>query len=289
MDKYTTIDQVWGIGTRSWSMWRYDSSHSGAGQSGPENLTLRWNFTAGGAVVSSPSVVDKRAYFGSMDKNIYCVDADNGALLWNFTTLSPVLSSPAVVNGKLYTGTDDGNAYCLDAYNGSLIWTAYAGGEVAGNFRSNINLRSSPVVVGDLVYVGALDNKTYAFNATTGDVAWTWQTDGYITSSPAVANDTVYVLSQEPTSGGLYLLNATSGDLITRITVPYQQTIGALTWCHRLPWRTWCFCFQQKSLLRHKRDFSAKYIDLQRRCRRRVITCSPVYNRVKCMLLTSSI
>jgi outer membrane protein assembly factor BamB len=33
----------------------------------------------------------------------------------------------------------------------------------------------------------------------------------------------VYITSQEPASGGLYMLNATNGDLIRRIALPYLQ------------------------------------------------------------------
>jgi outer membrane protein assembly factor BamB len=58
MDDYVTIDQVWAIGTKPWPMWRHDPEHSATGQSGPANLTLRWNFITGGAVGPSPSVVD---------------------------------------------------------------------------------------------------------------------------------------------------------------------------------------------------------------------------------------
>ena len=224
MDQYTTLNQVWAIGTRGWSMWRHDPAHTGAGQSGPMNLTLRWNFTTGGAVVSSPSVADGIAYFGSQDKNIYAVDARDGDFIWKFATGNRIESSPAVANGKVYTGTDDGYVYCLDAYNGSLIWKTFAGGYVPANFNAAVILRSSPVVVGGIVYVGSLDNKTYALNANSGNVTWAFQTNGYITSSPAVVNGTVYVLSQEPGSGGLYLLNAATGNEVKRITVPYQQT-----------------------------------------------------------------
>ncbi|HUT16956.1 MAG TPA: PQQ-binding-like beta-propeller repeat protein [Acidobacteriota bacterium] len=85
MDYYVTIDQVWAIGTKPWPMWRRAPEHTGTGQFGPTNLTLRWEFTTCGAVLSSPSVVDGRVYVGSNDKNIYCLDALSGRLVWNFT------------------------------------------------------------------------------------------------------------------------------------------------------------------------------------------------------------
>jgi outer membrane protein assembly factor BamB len=223
MDQYTTINQVWAIGTRAWPMWRHDPAHTAIGQSGPTNLVLRWNFTANGAVVSSPSIADGLVYFGSQDKNIYCLNAQTGSLVWKFETGERIESSPAVVNGRVYTGADDGTIYCLDAYNGSVIWERPAGGDVPANFNAAVILRSSPAVVGDRLYVGSLDNKTYCLDTEFGLVDWTFQTQGYITSSPAVVDGVVYVISQEPTSGGLYLLDAKTGSLIQRITIPYQQ------------------------------------------------------------------
>jgi outer membrane protein assembly factor BamB len=202
-------------------MWRHDPEHSATGQSGPTNLTLRWKFTAGGAVVSSPSVSDGIAYFGSQDKNVYAVDAWTGALIWKFNTSARIASSPAVVNGKVYVGPDDGYVYCLDAYNGSLIWSRFAGGYVPAYFAAAVNLRSSPTVIGGKVYVGSLDKNLYSLDANNGEIAWKYQTDGYITSSPAVVDGVVYIISQEPASAGLYMLNAANGNLIRRISLPY--------------------------------------------------------------------
>ena len=78
-------------------------------------------------------------------------------------------------------------------------------------------------VVGDRVYVGSLDTKVYCLDADDGDVKWTFKTEGYIISSPAVVDGVVYVISQEPASGGLYWLNATNGNLIRRKGIPYQE------------------------------------------------------------------
>jgi outer membrane protein assembly factor BamB len=223
MDQYTTLNQVWAIGTRSWPMFRHDAANTGAGQSGPTNLTLRWNFTALGAVTSSPVAADGMVYFGSQDKNVYCVDAWSGSLIWKFNTSDRILSSLAVVNGKVYVGPDDGYVYCLDAYNGSLIWYTYAGGDIQANYNAEVILHSSPIVVGDRVYVGALDNNTYCLDANDGNIVWKYLTKGLITSTPAVSNGVVYVESQEPSSGALYALDATSGALIWNMSLPYVQ------------------------------------------------------------------
>jgi outer membrane protein assembly factor BamB len=223
MNSYTVPGEVWAIGSQSWSMWRHDPEHTGTGQSGPTNLTLRWKFTAGGAIISSPSVVDGRVYVGSVDKNLYCLDALSGRLVWNFTTGSPITSSPAVADGKVYIGPDDGYVYCLHAKNGSQIWKSYAGGYIPGHFNSVVQFSSSPAVVGDRVYVGSLDTNLYCFDANSGKVIWTYKTSGYICSSPAVVDNAVYFTSQTPLPNAtLYKVNANNASLIWKTQIPYQ-------------------------------------------------------------------
>ena len=88
-------------------------------KSGPSELNLRWSFETNGGVGSTPVVADGRVYFGSQDKNVYCVDADDGRFYWSFATEARIKSSLAVSDGKVYVGPDDGNVYCLDATTGS--------------------------------------------------------------------------------------------------------------------------------------------------------------------------
>lgn len=234
-DEYATLDEVWALRSEDWPMWRHDPEHTAAGQVGPANLTLRWKFTTGGGVVSSPSVAYGRLYFGSQDQKVYCVNARNSTLLWTFETEARIKSSPAVVDGKVYIGPDDGNVYCLDAYNGSLIWKRDAGGYIEAHFSAAVLLRSSPIVVNGSVYVGSLDTNLYCLDAYTGEINWLFKTGGYITSSPAVDDDAVYFVSQEPNSGALYKLNALNGDVIWNTSIPYQVLFMGGTDLHASP------------------------------------------------------
>jgi outer membrane protein assembly factor BamB len=221
-DEYQTTNQVWALGSTSWSMFLHDPSHTSVGQSGPTNLALRWKFTTGGAVVSSPSVENGVVYVGSMDKNIYALDARSGTLIWSFQTLDRIESSPAVADGKVYTGGDDGYVYCLDAANGSLIWRTFVNGDLPVNFAASLNLLSSPCVVDGRVFVGSLDNYLYCLDAGNGAVSWKFKTQGLITSSPAVVDGSVYFKSQEPSVGALYKINAADGSLVWKRDLPYQ-------------------------------------------------------------------
>lgn len=223
MDQYETLNEVWAIGSNSnsWSMWRNDPQNSGAGQSGPEELNLRWKFTAGGGVGSTPVMAQGRVFFGSQNKKVYALDARDGKFLWSFATSARIKSSVAVSDGKVYVGPDDGNIYCLDAENGDLIWETYAGGFVEAAFKAVAGIRSSPIVVGNRVYVGSLDTNLYCLDSNSGDIIWTYKTEGYITASPAVSNGAVYITSQEPSNGALYKIDSSDGSLVWKSDIPY--------------------------------------------------------------------
>jgi outer membrane protein assembly factor BamB len=224
-NEYSRLNQVWCIGTGSvqasnWPMWRADPMHSSTAQQGPSSLTLNWKFTTNGSVISSPSVVNGIVYFGSQDKKIYAIGAWSGSLIWSFTTRNAVESSPAVVNGKVYTGGDDGYVYCLDAYTGALIWNTYVNGDLPFTYNT-IVLKSSPAVSDGIVYIGSLNNYMYALNEENGNVVWKTKTNGPIESSPAVVDNAVFFVSQEPTTGTLYKLDAKSGEEIWNLSLPY--------------------------------------------------------------------
>jgi eukaryotic-like serine/threonine-protein kinase len=54
-------------------------------------------------------------YFGAADGNVYKVETSNGTLAWKFPTGGPVVSSPVVHEGKLFIGSMDRNVYAVEA------------------------------------------------------------------------------------------------------------------------------------------------------------------------------
>ena len=224
--EYNSFNQVWAIGTPNiptsdWPMWRADASHSSTAQTGPSNLSLAWQFTTNGSVISSPSVVNGIVYVGSQDKSIYALGAWSGNLIWKYTTQDAQVSSPAIANGKVYTGGDDGYVYCLDAYNGALNWKTFVNGGLPYTYGSFV-YKSSPAVSDGRVFVGSLDGFMYALDANSGSVIWKFKTEGPILSSPAIDSGAVYFTSEEPNIASLYKLDAASGSLVWKYPIPYE-------------------------------------------------------------------
>lgn len=162
------------------------------------DLTLKWSFSTGGQVWSSPAVALGVAYVGSDDGNLYAIDAGTGTELWRFQTGGAVRSSPAVVDGVVYVGSDDYRVYAIDAATGARIWRWRAAGKIE---------LSSPLVANGLVFVGSLDGHLYALDQATGTEVWAaylWAVRG----SAAISGNTLFVGSDRSL---LYALNATTG------------------------------------------------------------------------------
>ena len=212
------------VDPKDWTYYRGDMNNPGiaANRTGPSNLAKgpTWTFATNGAITSSPAVVAGKVYFGSYDKNWYCVDAYTGAKIWNFTIAHRVQSSPAIVGGRMYTGADDGYFRCLDAYTGAELWkTNIYAGNVPEPFTETASFqpRSSPVVVGNSIYCGALNGLVYCLSATDGRIIWTFQTANPVMGSPAYSNNVVYIAS---TDKNVYALNAATGVKIWNWTSP---------------------------------------------------------------------
>ena len=185
-----------------WAMFHHDLNHSGT--TGPSGIlpqgTLKWVFSTGGPIHSSPAVADGTVYVGSRDGKLYALDAATGDKRWEYKTGSWVESSPAIVNGVVYIGSNDHRLYALSADSGEKLW----------DFKAKYPVMSSPAVANGIVYFGAEDYYIYALDAEQGTKLWDFKTDGYATSSPAVANGIVY-----SGSGGqfFYALDSLNGRL----------------------------------------------------------------------------
>jgi outer membrane protein assembly factor BamB len=248
------------------NMERWNPYETVLGVNNVSGLKLKWAFSTGSFVSSSPAIVDGVVYIGS-DDDLYALNASTGAELWSYPTGSQVYASPAVANGVVYIGSNDGTMYALKASTGAKLWSyaagttvlsspAVANGTVYGQSVSSVsgNLyafglnastgallwsytlgdrpfdapESSPAVTNGVVYIGG-NNTLYALNASTGAKLWSYDTGFPVESSPVVANGVVYISIGFGTA--VYALNASSGALL------WSYALGNIFF-PRLQWRT---------------------------------------------------
>jgi hypothetical protein len=80
------------------SMFRGNPAHTGVypGTAPRQFHRIKWKFTTGDRVFSSPVASGKVLFFAGDDGNVYAVDAENGRQLWKHATGGPAPSTPAV-------------------------------------------------------------------------------------------------------------------------------------------------------------------------------------------------
>jgi hypothetical protein len=107
-----------------WPMFHHDLTHTGYSTSPiPTTNQTLWNYTTSLFVQSSPAVAGGVVYVGSLDHNVYALNATTGAQVWNYTTGGEVVSSPAVAGGFVYVGSDDDKVY---AFGPGVFLSLYA-------------------------------------------------------------------------------------------------------------------------------------------------------------------
>ena len=225
---------------KGFTSWHGNPSDNGVavGQYAPLNISVpAWTFASEGPITGSPVAANGKVYFGSFDKNFYCVDSTTGAKIWSYTVGYRIRSTPAVVGTTVYLGPDDGFVYAFNANTGALLWKTPAPGAWTTSMPGEITWtpawqpRSSPIIDSGVLYVGSMDGKVYALDAYTGVTKWT-QTIGNATfpvgGTACVANSTVYIAGgiNGTTNGYLYAFNQASGSL--KWSISYNSARSAV-------------------------------------------------------------
>jgi Ca-activated chloride channel family protein len=80
--------------------------------------------------LTPPAIVNRKLFFGTVQGEVHCLDAESGEVLWSTAVGEPVAFQPAVVRGRLYLGTAAGSVICLEtgdeADDGWFMWGADA-------------------------------------------------------------------------------------------------------------------------------------------------------------------
>ncbi|HWB24609.1 MAG TPA: PQQ-binding-like beta-propeller repeat protein [Chitinophagaceae bacterium] len=189
---------------------RNGPQHNGVytGNTNFDNVTLHWQFSTGGAIRSTPLVVNNKIYFGSADHYLYCLDT-SGRQLWKFETEAGIHSSPAVADGIVFFNDRDNNLYALGATDGKQHWKKSLGKTPDYEWSFDYYL-SSPLVDNSTVYSGSGDGNLYAIDIPTGNIKWKYNAKAIIRSTPALQNNK---LTFGDCDGRLYNINATDGKL----------------------------------------------------------------------------
>ncbi|MEM0332088.1 MAG: PQQ-binding-like beta-propeller repeat protein [Archaeoglobaceae archaeon] len=113
---------------------------------------------------SSAAVEGDKAFFGSRDGKLYCINLTSFKECWNITANGKIDSSPAIANGVVYfaTNTREGTLYAVNASDGKILWTYRL---VPPDEYSSYNIMSSPYLADNRLYIGADNGYVYCFTS----------------------------------------------------------------------------------------------------------------------------
>jgi eukaryotic-like serine/threonine-protein kinase len=109
----------------------------------------------GDAFFSSPAVGMGKVVIGGRDKNLHCVNQQNGTQAWCFQTRGEVDSSPVICGNTVVCASKDGRIYVLSLASGQLKWSYEIGAPIS----------CSPAVSHGSVVIGGEDGQVYLFGA----------------------------------------------------------------------------------------------------------------------------
>ena len=191
---------------------------------------LKWKFTTGDAIRTTPVFSGDKIIFGSHDHNVYCLNSE-GRKLWKFATGGPLWTYPCIVDRKgnvlfspskqiadksndfiVYFGAFDGGLYCIEN-DGKFLW----------KYNTHGANTSGPEYDNGTIYFGSTDGNLYCVNSKTRNLLWKFSTIGKIGHSCPVVNYNEificdYVVNSTSTGGNLYCLDK-NGKLKWRFSV----------------------------------------------------------------------
>jgi outer membrane protein assembly factor BamB len=234
-------------------------------RSGMGSSSVAAPFIPGGAVVSAAisGLSSLKDVAGSAEEG-WCTTLAGGALFARPSVPAPVvyMAQPIVIGGRVYIGTEFGSLHALNLSDGKILWSAWLGGRVRGTVLvdsdrlyatssqyeglSAVNgslycldldgkvlwnaslppTASSPARLGDLVVVGSSAG-LHAFKLD-GKPAWSYLSSGPVSSSPAVAGDRCYFVTN--------INNATAGLFSSLVVVDGR---GRRVWARTLEPHDW--------------------------------------------------
>lgn len=79
----------------------------------PEKGEPQWTYSVKSRIESSPVIVGKQVFFGTVRGMFIALDITNGKRVWEFDTGSSIVASPSIADEKIYIGTENGILYCF--------------------------------------------------------------------------------------------------------------------------------------------------------------------------------
>ena len=138
--------------------------------------------------LTAPVIVGNLAISAASNGSVQAIDLDSKDTRWTTYTGGKIFYPPTIWNGRAFVGSADGYVYCLEAATGETIWRFRAAPEnrmipVYGKLSSTWPVASGVLVEDGIAYAAAgIANydgtHVFALDAVTGKIVWQNNTSG---------------------------------------------------------------------------------------------------------------
>jgi outer membrane protein assembly factor BamB len=114
---------------------------------------LKFDFEAGGKILSMPICDKERIYFGSNDGAFYSLDRNTGKMIWKVQTGAPIIASAVQTSTQVIFGSFDENLYVVEKSSGKIVEKIKLSGRVC----------TQPAMYDNYLIVGTENSEIYGF------------------------------------------------------------------------------------------------------------------------------
>lgn len=144
-------------------------------------------------VISGVALSPELAFFGLGSRNVVAVSRGDASRVWTFETGHGVWGTPLYLDAEtsprgepvLLVTSLDHKLYALDPATGDLFWSVNLGGAAPGDMLYDADRQR--------VYVGTFGAGVAAVDLVEGRVVGRFQTEEWVWSSPALADDQLFI------------------------------------------------------------------------------------------------
>lgn len=198
--------------------------HSGA---------LLWNQEVAQGL-AGPAIVGMSIYAAGSDGKVYAFDLDTGKILWKHDYLHDAPPDPPGFDGNRARFSDNPARPCPIATDGRTIFFSVFDqcrvlavdcetGTRRWAFQTQGWVLGTPAVAEEFVFIGSQDDFLYCINKQTGAEVWKFQTNARVEADPAVNDKFVYFGSCD---ANLYCLEKQTGKLVWKFQTEKRKKFG---------------------------------------------------------------
>jgi len=146
-------------------------------------------------VAGSPVIIDGMVYAMSHAGVLVAIQLRSGERVW--TQPAGGIHAPWVVGNYLYVVTSEAEVVCLDRMTGAIQWITTLDLFENPNKRKNRIAWSGPIIAGGRVFLASSTGEGVLLNAYDGSVMRELNLNDNVFVAPVIANETIYVVTDE--------------------------------------------------------------------------------------------